>query len=363
MSSPSQPTDAATTSQPIVLDKKKSIILGIVGLAFIALIFWKVIPQIGSYSQAIDAIKSMSGLALTLIIMSVVLYLGVYGLPFVAAVPGLAYWKGQQLNQAAFAISNGVPGGGAVGLAVQYGMLASYQVPGTAATAAITTVGLWSAFVTLGLPVLGVLALIASGKPSGAYVWAGVIGLIILIVAVVLLLLLIRSEGVARWLGRLINAISRPLSKFIKPLKDKDFVPAVVGFRTVIYDLVVHRWAAITASQAGVILTQFFILYTAVRGVEGWNTDGSAFLIVFAAFAISQLGMMVPITPGGLGTVDAVMIGLLVNFGTDKGAATAAVLVWRAASYVPQISIGILALVSWSRRANRMLAGVKPKAS
>ena len=29
------------------LDKKKSIILGVIGLAVIVLIFWKVIPQVG----------------------------------------------------------------------------------------------------------------------------------------------------------------------------------------------------------------------------------------------------------------------------------------------------------------------------
>ena len=34
-----------------MLDKKKSIILGVIGLVFIVLIFWKVIPTIGSYSE------------------------------------------------------------------------------------------------------------------------------------------------------------------------------------------------------------------------------------------------------------------------------------------------------------------------
>ena len=42
--------------------------------------------------------------------------------------------------------------------------------------------------------------------------------------------------------------------------------------------------------------------------------------------------------------------------GVSDGAATAADLVWRAASFVPQITIGVIALVTWSRRAARTLA-------
>ena len=65
---------------------------------------------------------------------------------------------------------------------------------------------------------------------------------------------------------------------------------------------------------------------------------------------------MIPITPGGLGTVDAFMISLLTAMGVSGGDATAADLVWRAASFVPQIVIGILALVTWSKRAAQTFA-------
>ena len=56
---------------------------------------------------------------------------------------------------------------------------------------------------------------------------------------------------------------------------------------------------------------------------------------------------MIPITPGGLGTVDAVLIGLLTTMGVDNGAATAADLVWRASSYIPQICIGLICIFYW----------------
>jgi hypothetical protein len=53
------------------------------------------------------------------------------------ALPGLGYGTGFVVGQTAFAISNAVPAGGAVGLGVQYGMLGSYGFGAAAATSAI----------------------------------------------------------------------------------------------------------------------------------------------------------------------------------------------------------------------------------
>ena len=356
----SEPAANAPTDVTAKLDKKKSIILGVIGLAVIIIIFWKVIPQIGSYSDAATALKEMGIGAMLIVAAAVVVYLVVYGFPFMAATPKLKYWPSQQVNQAAFAISNGVPAGGAFGLAVQYAMLATYNVPGTVATSAITAVGLWSMFVSLGLPVLGVAALSASGG-SLSYAWVAPVGFAILLAMVVLLVLIVRSERLALAVGRLGNALIKPLRGRISALKDLDLVQPIAKFRTDMYGLLTKRWHVITVAQLSVILTQFLILYFALRGIQGWDEPGTSMLAVFGAFATSQIMLMVPITPGGLGTVDALMISLLQSVGVSAGDATAADLVWRAASYVPQIIIGIIALVLWFKKANQRFAAVKPE--
>ena len=362
MTAPEQPAAAQPTGATSVtakLDKKKSIILGIIGLAVIVLIFWKVIPQIGDYSAAADALESMGIAAMIVVGVSVVIYLVAYGFPFMAATPGLRYWRSQQLNQAAFAISNGVPAGGAFGLAVQYAMLATYKVPGTVATAAITAVGLWSMFVSLGLPILGVLALSLSGGDM-EYGNLALLGLAILVVAIVVFVLVMRSEPLAIKVGNLGNRLVKPLRPRIKALGDLDLVQPITKFRADMYGLLKRRWLLITVAQLSVIMTQFLILYVALRGVEGWGNEGTSVLGAFGAFATSQIMLMVPITPGGLGTVDALMISLLQSVGTSAGDATAADLVWRAASYVPQIIIGIIALVTWFRKAGQTFAAEAP---
>jgi uncharacterized protein (TIRG00374 family) len=339
-----------------VLSKTKSITLGALGLVVIVIIFVRVIPQIGSYHDALTSLKAMTAGALVCIVVSVLVYLAAYGLPFMTATPGLRYWRSQRLNQSAFAISNGVPAGGAFGLGVQYAMLASYGIEPTASTAAITAVGVWSIFVTLGLPILGVVAIQLSGQTATSYVWPGVLGLVVLAVAIVGFALIVRSESAARHIGSAGDRIVAPFARRFAKGRTVDLVPAALEFRSNIAGLVTRRWSVLTGAQLSVSVTQFLIFYVALRGVEGWGSAGTSLLVVFGSFAVAQIGLMIPITPGGLGTVDATMIALLTALGVDSGAATAADLVWRAASFVPQIIIGVIALITWSRRGARALA-------
>ena len=351
-----EPEAAATPSAPAAqLDMRKTIILGVIGIAFIVLIFWKVIPQIGSYSDALKSLESMTWIAIAIIVFTVILYLAVYGTAFKAAEPKLTYWQSQQVNQAAFTISNGVPAGGAVGLAVQFGMLTSFRLTPTNATAAITAVSVWSTFISLGFPILGVLALSISGT-ADSIAWVGPLGLAILVLIIVLFVLVMRSPALAQKVGDLGNRLLAPLKRRFTRFKDLDVAAPIVKFRADMYDLLRRRWLLLTLAQVGISFTQFLILFAALRGVEGWDQAGTSALDAFGAFAVSHIMLMVPITPGGLGTMDALMIQLLVSSGTEKGAATAADLVWRATSYFPQIIVGIIALVAWYRRAGQAFA-------
>ena len=338
------------------IDKRRAVLLGVVEVAVLLLIVTRVLPRVGSYSEAWDGLQGMTAASLGGIAAMVVGYLAWYALPFVAAAPGLGFRRSQQVNQAAFAISNGVPGGGAFGLGVQYAMLASWGYPAVAATAAIAAIGVWSLFVTLGLPVLGVAALVLSGRAAGPYVLAAGIGIAVLGALVGGFALVMRSAAAAKRLGALGDAVVARLPARLRGGRDISVTPALLSFRAGIVDLVRRRWLAITGAQLGVSLVQFAVLYVAVRSVEGWDVAGTALLVALAAFAISQLGLLLPVTPGGLGTVDAAMVALLVALGTASGAATAAALVWRAASFVPQIVVGVVALALWTRRANRLAA-------
>lgn len=354
---PGEPAVSDSDSQDVAprragLNRKRTIIGAVVAVAFLAIVFWRVIPQVGDYAQAGEYITAMTVGAVALLVAVVVLYLFIYGWPFVAATPGLRYRDGFVVNQSAFAISNGIPGGGAFGLGLQFAQLASYGVSPTAATAAIGATGIWSVFLSLGLPVTGIAAYAAAGDAAGKYVAAAAVGVILLIVIVGTFALILRSESTAMRVGRLGDRVANPIVRKFRHGQPIDFVASVLRLRHDTVGLVNRRWLAITAVQLAVSWAQFGILYTALVGVTG-STGAVPLLGAYGSWAISQVGIMIPITPGGLGTVDAVLIALLTSAGIDSGAATAADLVWRASSYIPQMAIGLGAIFIWRWQVSR----------
>lgn len=337
------------------LDRRKTIIGAVVAVVFLVIVFVRVIPQVGSYAEAAEYVQQMTTAALVSLVAVLVIYLFVYGFPFVASTPGLRYRHGFVVNQSAFAVSNGVPAGGAFGLALQYAQLTSYRTTPTAATASIGATGVWSVFVTLFLPVTGVLALALSGDDVGGYLLGAILGLVGLIVIVGLFALILRSERNAERIGGFADRVLNGVIHRFRKGTSVDVSGQVLKLRHDIVGLVQRRWHVITLSQIAVSWMQFAILYTAIVGLSKGQT-GAPFLVIYGCWAIAQLGIMVPITPGGLGTVDAALIALLTTFGIDNGVATAADLVWRASSYIPQMVIGLVCIFYWRWEVRRRVS-------
>jgi len=334
-----------TSEASSALDKRKTIIGAIVTLVVLVIIFVGLIPKFGSYADAWAQIQGMTPLALTLIGVSVLAMLIVYVWPYQAAIPGLPYKPAFVIRQTSFMISNTIPAGGAFGLAIQFAMLSSYSVPVAAATAGIAVTSLWSLFMTLTLPVFGVLAALTTAQLESQWVWVAIAGIAATVVSIVVMWLILRSEESARRIGNLGNRILSPVnSRRANPI---DAVGMSIDLRNSTKDVVFDRWRWVTVSNYIVILAQFAVLWFAIEGVLGDAPTTLTLAGAFAAFAISRMASMIPVTPGGLGTVDAALIALLTTFGLTSDEAVASALVWRACSWIPQVSLGVVTFIYW----------------
>lgn len=342
-----------TPAEPEIpkLDKRKSLIAGAITIVTLIIVFAGILPKLGNYSEAWDSVQAMGVGDKAALVAAIIINLWLYVYPLMAAIPGMKYKPAFVVRQTSFTISNAVPAGGAVGLGVQYAMLASYRVSSAAAATGIGITSVWSIFMTLGLPVIGVTLLYLTGEGNSQYVTAAVVGLVAIVGAVLVFALILRSEELAAKIGRIGQRIIDPvLHRFHKQY---DLVQEVVDFRAQIVGVVSKHWLWITVSNFGMILGQFLILWVAIRAVSDGRSSALTFTEAFAAFAISRLGTMIPLTPGGLGTVDAALTALLVTFGMDQNDALAATLVWRASSWVPQVFLGVGTFLYWRRNVHR----------
>jgi uncharacterized protein (TIRG00374 family) len=342
---------AATPDKPKF--GKSQIIATILTLLILVMVFVVVLPQLGDYSQAWAAIQNMDGWALGLIVLATIGLIIIYVTPYTAALPGLRFKPAFYTRQTSFMISNVIPGGGAWGLAVQYGMLSSYGYGPAPASATIGITSVWNTLVTLSLPVIALVGLAITGQSNGQATTVTLIALVAVVVMIGAFALILRSESFARKLGQWTdNLIDWGAGLFHKTV-DVDAEQGIVDFRSSIVDVVSDRWVLITLANVGQQLAQFSILYLAVVALQG-GFDGPVSLIeAFAAFAFGRLATFIPVPPGGLGTTDAIITAMLTTFGLDKNDALAATMVWRAATYFPQVIIGVITMLLWRRQKDK----------
>lgn len=330
----------------------KQIVATILTLGVLVLVFGVVLPQLGDYDQAWAAIQAMSvGWVIALVIATVAVIL-IYVLPYVAALPGLRYGHGFVVRQTSFMISNTIPMGGAIGLAVQYNMLTGYGYGPAPSTAAIGITSVWNTFITLALPILALAGLVFTGEANVVSAGAAVLGLLIVVVAVVVFALILRNENTARRIGDWASGLLSWLAGVVHRQVDADIGQALVDFRDSIVDVVSARWLAITAANLGQQLAQFAVLWLALLGVQG-GSSAVTLLEAFAAFAFARLTTFIPIPPGGLGTTDAALTALLQSFGVSNNDALAADMIWRALTYFPQVFLGIGTFLIWRRQQRK----------
>ncbi len=341
---------------------KQQIIGAILTLIILVYVFAVVLPQFGDYDQAWTAIQNMTALQLGLIILATIANIFIYVLPYPAALEALRYGAAFAVRQTSFMISNVIPMGGAFGLAVQYGMLQTYGVGPAPSAATIGITGIWNTFITLTLPVLALLGLFIIGAGTVEAVGVTLIALAAVVISIVVFALILRKESTARRIGDWATGVVKWAAGLIKKDVDVDLGEAVVQFRDSIVDVVIARWLLITAANLGQQLAQFSILYLAIVALQGSFVDPINPAEALAAFSFGRLATFIPIPPGGLGTTDAIITGILTGFGMNANDALAADMVWRAATYFPQVFIGAGSFVSWRRTMAKRSETIAPSA-
>jgi uncharacterized protein (TIRG00374 family) len=93
-------------------------------------------------------------------------------------------------------------------------------------------------------------------------------------------------------------------------------------------------------------LSLFLVLLLALRHV-GVGADEVGWVEALAAFAFVRLISALPITPGGLGVVELGLTAALIAADGPREAVVAAILVYRALTYLLPIPFGLAAYIRW----------------
>ncbi len=321
----------------------------LLSVALLVLIFVGLVPQFASYSEAWSHLTDVGARWWVVIAISAA-FSQVSGVwLYQAALRGLRFRHGFLETQTTAAISSTVPAGGAVAIGMTYKMFTSFGCSDVDISTAVVVTGIWNLAAKLGLPVAAVALLAVTAHPPESAVGAAVFGLAVVLAAAVALRLMFRSDENAHRLGHLADRVVNWVLHFSHKTETDRVEQAVVRFRNQTVDTVHSRgrlltWAVLASQAVAVIL-----VLVVVRAV-GIGSGQVNFAAVLTCFAVARLAGAVPVTPGGLGTVDAAFIGMLTTLGANSSHALAADLVWRLTTYMLPILLGIVCYLIWVRQ-------------
>jgi uncharacterized protein (TIRG00374 family) len=237
-----------------------------------------------------------------------------------------------------------VPGGAATATAFTVGMLRRAGVDVGRATAALTASTLLQVATRLALPLLALPAILGGAPASHSLVTSAYLGFLVLLLldgAGILAIAFDRPLSLAgrglQWLlnrtirrRRNITGLAREL------LADRDFVRQTIG----------ERWKQAVLSVVANVGFDYIALLCALRAVGGDPRPS----LVLLAYAATQLLALIPLTPGGLGFVEAGLVGTLTLAGVAPQDALVATLLYRLVSFWLPIPAGGVAYLRFRGR-------------
>ena len=203
------------------------------------------------------------------------------------------------------------------------------------ATTGVLAAGLVNLATLFALPVLAVPAIL-SGVTVNSWLatatWVA-FGAFVVLTAVLLIMLLTDrpTESIGRWVQWLHDFLARhspPLTGLPERLSTE---------RSQIRAALQARWGQAVLASALNWLFDYLVLMAALAAV-GVHANWAVVLLVYTATVWLAI---VPLTPGGIGFVEAGLLGMLMLSGVPAPQATLATLGYRLVSYVAPIAIGL----------------------
>jgi uncharacterized protein (TIRG00374 family) len=244
------------------------------------------------------------------------------------------------------AVTNTLPGGDAVGASVQYRMLAGSGIDTVQAAGGLAVSSIIGVGALFALPIFALPLVLGGEAVSPGLVHTGELGAVGFVLILAVGVVVLTTEKPLRKLAAAVDWLLNRLSpkKHVRSahvlgdrlINERDQVKADLG----------KNWWKALLLVAGRIGFDFGSLLAVLRAT-GTRPDPALVLLAYAATAVIAL---LPLTPGGLGLVEASLSGLLVLADVPSANAVVATLAFRLGSYWLPTIAGAVCYFLYRRR-------------
>jgi len=251
------------------------------------------------------------------------------------------------------AFSRVVPAGAAAGVAMQFSMLSSAGINTTTAASSLTVVSLLTTASVFALPIFALPTIVAGAPVPRSLMASAWLGLVMFLVLAAIGVLFAATDRPLCWLAtngqKLRNRLLRkraPLAGLPERLLDE---------RNLVRTTLDERRGHAILATSGRVLFDYLSLIACLAAI-GAKVSPSLVLLAYVAATVLA---MIPITPGGLGFVEAGLTGTLVLAGVSAGDALLATALYRMASFWLPMPAGLVAWVLFRVRLRRGTLGTE----
>lgn len=265
------------------------------------------------------------------------------------AAPGISWFVAATSQLTSNAAVKVIPGGVVAGGAFYFRMLAVSGVPMGTAITALAAVGILSNLVLLALPAVAVIIAVLSAPIPDGMLPVAIAGTVMFVVMFSATVVVVTFDRPLQWIGWVVERVVRWAGHLFKRdwsltaddlIERRDEVVFALG----------KRWHKALAVAVSNWLLDYATLVVALIAI-GADPRPSLVLLAFAGAAV--LGM-IPITPGGLGFVEAGLVGMLTIAGVPAGDALLATLAYRLFQFWLPIPAGLVSYVLFRRRYGKL---------
>jgi len=330
------------------LKRLRPVLSTLLSAAIVGAIFFYFLPKFTDMSSVWTAIRDLTPVEIAVLALAAIWNLCTYWLVMVATMPGLTYPQAAVVTESTTAVSNTVPGGGAIGIGMSYAMYSSWGFSRSRASVSLLVSGLWNNFAKLAMPVLALAIVALQGGATGGRLLAGLLGIAGLAAAVAVLALMLRSEEGARRFGLRAGRVASAIRRVFRKPPVQGWELATTKFRSRTILLLRARWKWITFVTLVSQFSLYLLLLLTLRLV-GVSEAEAGWAQILVIFSFARLVTAIPFSPGGVGIVELALITGLAAAGGARADVAAAVLVFRVLTYVLPIPLGVLTYIFWRR--------------
>jgi len=327
-----------------VRSKRRAIVVRLAFLLVTVIALYILWPSLLSVLQAWPQLLDLDPIwFVAMFVLEAASFVCIWGLQRIAL--GTHAWFGVATAQlASNAFSRVVPGGAAAGGALQWRMLTDSGVDGAKVATAVTATSFISTGILFVLPLLAVPSVLLGRPVPGGLAQAAWFGGGVFVLGFLLGWRLMTHDSLLRAIARGVQWLRNRWHHGGSPVAD--LPERLIVQRDEIRDILGDTWWKALLAALGNRLFDYLALLAAITAVGSHPRP----TLVLLAYSASMVLAMIPITPGGLGFVEAGLTGLLALAGVAAGDAVLAVLAYRLVSFWLPLPAGAVAAFLHRRR-------------